>query len=360
MSELRGSVLGGREGWLRIRDRWAAVAARQRVVSHLQSFVWVDAFGKHFAVTPEARWFFAEDRSGPLAILPLRFTREKARLNIGVLRNDPFADGVVASTVEPASLVPVVLRAFRDRGERVHMVSMTWLRPESAIHGVFAAISQQLPEGMYGGFCTIDTSMSGEAWYAAAPKKLRSELRRRRARLEERGSVEFAVTTRPDQVGEMFDEFVRLESSGWKGERGALLNRPLQKRMLDQVVREAASDHRIALRSLRCDGQLIAAQVGLRYEDRLVSLKVAYDEDFAGVSPGNLLRAELVKGCCDDPAVRTVDFWTRPTWASHWRAETHPTFTLRAYDRKSVRGAGIGLVERTMHHRERHAAPEQG
>ena len=52
---------------------------------------------------------------------------------------------------------------------------------------------------------------------------LRRRLRRKEKRLSERGRVEHLAIRPGDDVGRWIDEFLRIEASGWKGERGSAL-----------------------------------------------------------------------------------------------------------------------------------------
>ena len=57
---------------------------------------------------------------------------------------------------------------------------------------------------------------------ALGGKKLK-ELRRQRHRLAEHGAVRFDVARSPQDVASALEAFLKLEASGWKGERGTAL-----------------------------------------------------------------------------------------------------------------------------------------
>ena len=77
------------------------------------------------------------------------------------------------------------------------------------------------------------TFAAGEDVDGRLTAKAASNLRRNRRRLEEAGRVEFDVTDEPDRLVALLDEGFRLESSGWKAERGtAILLQPRHARLL--------------------------------------------------------------------------------------------------------------------------------
>ncbi len=55
-------------------------------------------------------------------------------------------------------------------------------------------------------------------------------------------------------------------------------------------------------------GQAIAFEYGWQAKGVYSPLKVAYDEAFRRLSPGQLLRALLVERFCGDPSMRQIDF----------------------------------------------------
>ncbi len=112
------------------------------------------------------------------------------------------------------------------------------------------------------------------------------ELHRRRRRLEERGTVEFALIREPSAVERAFEEFLTLEASGWKGRRGALLK---ERRLADFAVcatREMARCGQCVIARLALDGRPLAMGIFLASGDRAYFWKIAFDESFRAYAPG--------------------------------------------------------------------------
>jgi hypothetical protein len=100
-----------------------------------------------------------------------------------------------------------------------------------------------------------------------------------------------------------------IEDQGWKGRAGTsvLKNPP----MFDFYVRQAqhfAQTGELRLVFLEHRGQAIAFEYGWQGKGTYSALKVAYDETFHRLSPGQLLRMLLVERFFADPEMRQVDF----------------------------------------------------
>ena len=50
-------------------------------------------------------------------------------------------------------------------------------------------------------------------------------------------------------------------------------------------------------------------------------LKIGYDEDYARVSPGQLLFEYVLKESCADPAIKRANLVSNAAWSRVWRPE---------------------------------------
>jgi CelD/BcsL family acetyltransferase involved in cellulose biosynthesis len=128
----------------------------------------------------------------------------------------------------------------------------------------------------------------------AMSAKRRKELRRLRRSLgrDLGGEVELVDrSSDPDAC----DEFMRIESAGWKGAEGtALASSPQRKAFFRSMCRDAAAAGRLQMLSLECAGRTVAMQCNLIDGDALFGFKVAYYTDFARHSPGALLEVDAI------------------------------------------------------------------
>ncbi len=135
------------------------------------------------------------------------------------------------------------------------------------------------------------------------PSNLRSQTRRSLKRLRGKGEVELQIVASghpPDEIQAAADAFYRLEASGWKGEAGtAILSDPATKAFYDLVVADARKTGSLVICLLRCDDDLIAAGLKLRWNTTLYELKAGYNEAYSKWSPGHLAKVHTLDAAPD-------------------------------------------------------------
>lgn len=132
---------------------------------------------------------------------------------------------------------------------------------------------------------SLETAMSG---------KRRSEIRRRRRRLEEHlgGTIEVL-----DRAGspEAVEDFLRLEASGWKGHDGdAYLLSDAKADWFRGLCAEYAEAGRLHLIALQSGGRCMAVQCHLRSGPESFLLRVAHDASLNSFGLGVLLHVSAV------------------------------------------------------------------
>lgn len=158
-------------------------------------------------------------------------------------------------------------------------------------------------------------------------KHFRRNLRAHRRKLEALDDVRFVRAVDPDEVAAELEMFVRLEAAGWKGESGTgsaiLLHDELLAfyRGLASTLGEAGAHDRCEINSLYVDERCIASQLCFRTGEVLSLPKIAYDEEYARLSPGLLLLQETLEQCCNAEGVKCVNLQTDGSWQRDWRPD---------------------------------------
>jgi hypothetical protein len=147
---------------------------------------------------------------------------------------------------------------------------------------------------------------------ALGSKKLK-ELRRQRHRLAEHGEVAFEVARTPDEVARALENFLNLEASGWKAERGtALAQDDGDAAFIRRAVIALADNGQCEMATLRAGAAPVAAAIVLRHLDRAFYFKLGVDQRFAKFSPGVQLTLDLTRHLCADPAIAMADSMAAP------------------------------------------------
>jgi CelD/BcsL family acetyltransferase involved in cellulose biosynthesis len=147
---------------------------------------------------------------------------------------------------------------------------------------------------------------------ALGPKKLK-ELRRQRNRLAEHGAVSFDVARTSSDVVVALETFLKLEASGWKGQRGTALGQHGgDAAFIRRAAPALAKSGQCEIVTLHAGDTPVASAVVLRHQDRAFYFKLGVDERFAKLSPGVQLTLDLTRHLCADPSIRLVDSTANP------------------------------------------------
>lgn len=137
----------------------------------------------------------------------------------------------------------------------------------------------------------LDTKGSWDDYEGGLRRKFRSELRRRRRRLEEAGRLNLEVSDGTQGLSDLLEEGFRIEGSGWKEARGTSINsHPAMRRFYTEVARWATERGWLRLAFLRLDGQALAFDYCLEHNGIHYLLKTGYDPSYRRFAPGMVIR----------------------------------------------------------------------
>lgn len=139
---------------------------------------------------------------------------------------------------------------------------------------------------------------SYEDYLAELEAKLRHEIRRKDRRLRAAHPDVRLVDSTPETIGGDLDRFVELHR-GSRGEKGRFMLRGMElffRRLASALLEEGT----FRLSFLETQGVKIAGAVGFRWRDRFLLYNSAYDHAYAGVAPGMVLVAELIRSAIEE------------------------------------------------------------
>jgi hypothetical protein len=143
-------------------------------------------------------------------------------------------------------------------------------------------------------FKPMETS---EQYFAAALSgKHRKAWKRRKELLAELGPLEFTVADETADIAGCIDEFLRIESSGWKGREGsAMACQEPNRKFFVEAVMGAFQAKRLLMTAMRVGGKTIAQNCYFRGGKGSFHFKPAFDEEYARFSPGFHMECELIR-----------------------------------------------------------------
>ena len=176
---------------------------------------------------------------------------------------------------------------------------------------------------------------------AAISRAARWKWRRRRREFEREGAVRFRTTTGGPGLDRDLDALLRVEASGWKGRQGtAILCRAQDERLYREFAHAAAERGWLRLALLELDGVLVAGDMQVAVGGVLSSIKGGYDESYARLSPGHVLRGETLRAAIEEGLVGYDFLGPADPHKLRWTDEVRPRRRIVAWRGRVGRLAG--------------------
>jgi len=167
-----------------------------------------------------------------------------------------------------------------------------------------------------------------EELMGSVSRNARSQFGRRRRALEREGEL----TLRVDTSGRDLDAVLALEASGWKRrESTAITSDGRSERLYREFAAAAAVKGWLRLYLLELDGVPIAADYGCVFGNAGFLLKTGFDERYGRLSPGLVLRGEVLRASIEE-GLNRYDFLGGPDqYKLRWGASVLPRATVWGY-----------------------------
>ena len=337
-------LLNGKAGLEEIRPAWEELAAHIESMGFYHQYAWHENYVYHLEQESQSVHFAVVSR-GPevVAILPLK--PHKAR-RIGGLRvmqlpsHDHFcvSDALVRSGEDHAEIMNHVIQRLRRSD------ALAWdmlLFPE-------VPVGSCLDLGLLGQsriFIVREVARGNDyihnaGGYEKSTQRLsgsfKRDLRRKRKNADGKGKLIYRSVESPEELEDAFEEFLKVEGSGWKGRDGAgtAVNCNTETENFYRGLLHARSASlRCVINLLNLDDKCIAAEFCIYCNGVLSLLKIGYLESYARISPGNLLLDCVLRDWCERPGLREVSLVGDAAWQRTWHPDERPVFRYRVYNR---------------------------
>jgi CelD/BcsL family acetyltransferase involved in cellulose biosynthesis len=215
--------------------------------------------------------------------------------------------------VEAGAIRPFWRAVFAHVGQTHGVLAMRDLRVDGPVFAGLAEVAAEARFEVHVVGSHPRAALAGpETWDAyldrSIDRKRRKDHARKLRRLTEQGSAVIDVVTDPARVTEVFEDFLALEASGWKGRAGsALVLMPEAAQFARTAVRALADAGAVAIDRISLDGRLIAAVVRVSSAGRVWPWKTAYAEAHAVASPGIHVMMQATARMLADPRFAGAD-----------------------------------------------------
>ncbi len=131
----------------------------------------------------------------------------------------------------------------------------------------------------------VEAPPDGRGWLASRSRNFRSQVGRRRRRLEEAGA-RFERIDDADGIRAALPDFARLHRARWAWRGGSSLLDAATERMLADAAGELAAGGRMWLWVIRADGRTVASTLFLSAGDAATYWLGGHDDEWAALAPG--------------------------------------------------------------------------
>ncbi len=194
---------------------------------------------------------------------------------------------------------------------------------------------------------------SWEAYWASLSSNMRMTLKKQRRRLESAHKVRIWRCDRPEQLPEALNQMFQLNSQLWqmRGQSGSFSvpqRRDFYYRFAPRMLERGWLDFWL----LDADDRTIAAELEFRYADTQVNLMNGFDPECAALSPGNFLRAFVIRNSIER-RMRFYDFLGGgDEYKLRWGAREQKYVSLRAAPGRSRGAMYLKLEDSTARGKE--------
>ncbi len=169
----------------------------------------------------------------------------------------------------------------------------------------------------------IDLTPGWDAYRDALSSKKWREIRRRRRLLEAEGPVTYTQHDGTEDLDALLTAGFSVEGSGWKEASGtAVRSDPRVETFYRRVADWAAAQGMLQLHFLRLDGRAIAFDFAFVGGGAEWLLKTGFDPGLFSLSPGSLLRAEVLERAFAGGLERYEFLGTADAWKREWTDQT--------------------------------------
>ena len=339
-----------------LKAYWDEVFQTIKESSFVQRYEWFDAYLKSeldssfyycFVV------FLREQR--PVAVFPLQY-RITSRFGLPLRtwwilppRELMLNDFVFDPSEENRGILDHLVKYLNTRHEQPwDLLQLKHCREGGAVDGAIISSRPARCVSFFGHYskylpCNDEVDNS----IAKCSAKFRRNLRRLWKKFREKGEVTTHFYQDISELDSAFEEFIEVESAGWKAESKTALKYNDSLRSFYQAIVDAfGKNGNCVIHTMKLDGRPVASQLSVISGSTYNMLKIGYDEEFRAIGPGTLLLDETVNFYSKEDTIDTVSFVTSSAWADKWNPEMSYVDDHFIYSR-TLRGLVCYFIEKS-------------
>jgi CelD/BcsL family acetyltransferase involved in cellulose biosynthesis len=344
LRELQAVTVFDFEGLSLHFDAWDRLASSMPQPAATALPAWVNAFLRH-RLKQEQCWLcsFVYDGDQLVGALPLIWRQlpipamGRPILQTPSDQHTPSGDILLHPDYAGTALTVLIAEVTRQvpnhlglSFKAVRRNSPLWSAVLNGKHGHLARVGLRV---MYS-FLDAQGSFDG---YMAGLGSIRKNVRRYRKKLERRGGVSVEVTRGTSADEALLREYLALEAAGWKGRNGsAMADDPNTVAFYETLIDGLSRRSRWEWHTIRVDGRLVAAQMGVVCGRSLMLPKYTFDENLAECRLGSLVTEDVYSDAFSRPEIDRIEHMSLSGPDHHWRMSQEEHGDLHLIRREPV------------------------
>jgi CelD/BcsL family acetyltransferase involved in cellulose biosynthesis len=348
----------GTEGIRTLAPAWRQLTARLASRRHFHHVEWYLALAETFE---QHRWLplhciavFSNDGT-LLAVFPFRFVHIQIgsiELNAIRLASDQIdaktaRDFIIAPGLAETAFFQEFVKFMSEDDPRWDVIILPGILENSFAATALMHSPQlpffQTPGGFWGRIEFISCSNDDQP-FERLSKGFRQNLRTAHNKLKSAPAAFVSARTESSLL-EFLPEFLKVESSGWKGVMGtSALKNPETITFLRQLITHFGPRGECEIHLLRHGSESIATLFGIVTDRVFYIFRIGYDEAHHRASPGHLMIENLLKERGSHGHFDTLTIYNAPSWFRAWK----PDRILQIFDAYVFRPSpkGVELANR--------------
>jgi Acetyltransferase (GNAT) domain len=332
---LRVQLFSGASGVHTLAPGWRQLTARLASKRHFHRVEWylalAETFERHNLPPLQCISVFSNDDT-LVAVFPFRFVRVQiGSIQLNALRL--VSDQIDADTARDFILAPGLAETSFFQGFVKYMSEhdSAWdimILPgilENSLAAVALKRSSQVPflqtPGGVWGRVEIISCGDDDRPFERLSKGFRQNLRTAHNKLKS-AQIAFVSACTEESLTRLLPAFLKVESSGWKGEMGtSALKQPHTSTFLRQLIAHFGPSGSCQIHVMQVDGEPTAALFGIVSDRLWYIFRIGYDERFHRVSPGHLIVENLLKQSSTNRSFDQVTPYNAPPWFGAWKPD---------------------------------------
>lgn len=254
---------------------------------------------------------------------------------------ETYSAGFLVDKTSDGEILREMVEYLEDLAPRWFSISLTRIPEHSDSISGLSELDRVRTHIDFDGFGSyIQVPDDADDFVASLSSNFRKNLRKQNRRLDKLTGVEYDFIESENADNACLEDFLALEASGWKGEKGtAIASSKRDTEFYRDLTSRLAESGLLEWHFLRAEGKTIAGHLAIRTGRVITLSKIAYDEGYSRCSPGNMLFLHMIEREIERESSDQIDCLTDMAWHSNWRMSRR-----RYYNITSFRGKLIPLL----------------